>query len=194
MQHSIITQTALATLEKGINKLLMMDDAAIAQIASLEGNTITIYSTTPDYHFTIIPTVEGIFLSHTNDLPVDAELTAPATLLLQLLLTKNKEAFLRNTNVSMVGNTGLIYQFFRIMDNLSPNWEEELSQWFNPALLAVITQTIKSGNQQLKQGVAFIKSQLQQLFDNELVQPNDREHKTPFMVIMNSLEKRFKKS
>lgn len=192
--YSLIAQTALTTLEKGVNKLIMMDTQAIAQMAMLEGNTIAIYSSLPNYHFIIMPTSTGIFLTHANEFPIDAELTASPAVLLQLLLAKNKELFLRNTDLNMAGNTSLIYQFFKILDNLNPDWEHELSQWFSPDLLALTTKAIKSGNQQIKQRVIFLQSQLTQLFNNEAQPPNNKTHQSPLTVLMDSLEKRFKKS
>ncbi|AWM81007.1 hypothetical protein DKL61_11980 [Gammaproteobacteria bacterium ESL0073] len=192
--YSMITQTALTTLEKGVNKLIMMDAEATEQMATLEGKTIAIYSTTPRYCFVIIPTSAGIFLTQTNESPIDAELTASSAVLLQLLLAKNKEHFLRSTDLIMAGNTGLLYQFFKILDNLNPDWEHELSQWFSPDLLTVATQAIQSGNQQIKQSIAFVQSQLSQLFDNTTVQPNNKAHQTPLTALMDSLQKRFKKS
>lgn len=192
--YSMITQTALATLEKGINKLIMMDVEATQKIASLEGKVIAIYSTTPNYQFIIIPTSTGVFLTQTNESPIDAELTASSAVLLQLLLAKNKEHFLRNTNLIMAGNTSLLYRFFKILDNLNPNWEHELSQWFSPDLFVLATQAIQSGNQQIKQSIAFVQSQMSQLFDNVTAQPNNKAHQTPLTALMDSLERRFKKS
>lgn len=194
MYRSMITQTALATFEKGLNKLIMMDASAIEQTAALEGKTIALYSTLPNYHFVIIPTAEGVFLTHANDFSVDAEITAPATTLLQLLLTRKKEVFLRNTDLTMAGDTQLIYQFFKILDNLNPDWEHELSQWFNPALLGLVKQTILTGNQQIKQHFSFMQSQFNQFFNHQTTRTPNKEQQTPFTLLLDSLEKRFKKS
>lgn len=196
MANSLVTQAALASIEKGLNKLLTMDNTAIKQLAILEDKIIAIQSSSPTQTFFIIPTDNGLFLTNHCEFDADSKLTAPAPLLLQLLLAKNKQQFLKDSNLMIVGEASLLYQFFKIFDDLNPDWEYELSQWFGPAIAGLAIQSIKMGNTQLQTGFHLVQTQLAILFE-KATYPNlegDQKTQNPLTGLLGLLQKKFRQS
>ncbi|MFD1261018.1 ubiquinone biosynthesis accessory factor UbiJ [Entomomonas asaccharolytica] len=198
MAGSLATQAALATLEKGLNKLLHLDSSnlAIEQLAELEGKVIAIQSTLPSQTFFIIPTDNGLFLTDNCDFTVDSKLTASAPLLIQLLLTKDKQLFLKNSDLMIVGEASLLYQFFKIFDEINPDWQHELSQWFGPAIAGLAVQSVKLGNEQLQLGLSILQTQFT-TFVEKMTSLNLDEVKVaqnPVANILDLLQKKFGQS
>ncbi|UYZ85165.1 SCP2 sterol-binding domain-containing protein [Entomomonas sp. E2T0] len=198
MARSLVTQAALATVEKGLNKLLQLDssNSAIEKLAELEGKVIAIQSTTPSQTFFVMPTDNGLFLTDNCEFTVDSKLTAPAPLLIQLLLAKDKQLFLKNSDLMIVGEASLLYQFFKIFDDLNPDWEHELSQWFGPAIAGLAMQSVKLGNEQLQLGFSLLQTQLTS-FVEKMTTANlneDNTAKNPLANILGLLQKKFGQS
>lgn len=196
MASSLISQAALATIEKGLNKLLMMDSTALAQLAALEGKVIAIQSTMPNQSFFIIPTADGLFLTKQCDFTVDSKLTAAAPTLLQLFLAKDKQAFLKSNNLMIVGETSVISQFLRVFETLNPDWEYELSQWFGPAIAGLVVQSVKVGNEQLQLALNLMQSKLNSLMENSTSNgfATSDTSPNPLTDILGLLQKRFGRS
>ena len=187
------SQAYLVPIEKGLNKLIRMDNKATQQIAALDGAVIAIQSTGPDHTFFIIPTEDGIFITNQCDTSVDAKVTAPAPLLLQLLLAKNKQAMLKETDLMIVGQSSILYQFFNVFDTLNPDWEHELNQWLPRGVANTISQSVKFGQDQLQQAVSLIQSQLSRLFNSEeeINQTTNKKSDNPLTGIISSLQNKF---
>lgn len=192
---SLLSHTYLIPLEKGLNKLIRMDNKAVAQIAALDGSVIAIQSTSPNYTFFIIPTEDGLFLSSQCDTSIDAKLTAPAPLLLQLLLAKNKQAMLRESNIMIVGQSSILYQLFDVFDSLEPDWQNELKRWFPTNIANLLEQSVHFGQAQAKQTFSIIQSQFLDLFnsDVETKQTSDKTTENPLTGFITSLQNKLRR-
>lgn len=190
---SLLSQAYLIPLEKALNKLIKMDATATEQIAALDGAVIAIHSTSPQHSFFIMPIEDGVLLSNQCDMAVDVKLTAPAPLLLQLLLAKDKQAMLKDSNLMIVGQASILYQFVNVFDTLDPDWNQELQQWLPANLATLISQFVKLGQDQTKQAFSLIQAQLSRLFNNDIAphQTTDETLKNQLTDFMTSLQNKF---
>lgn len=195
MASSLAAQAILATAEKGLNKLLQLDPIALEQLAQLAGKVIAIHSTTPTYTFFIIFTEQGLYLCSENDATPNSRVTATTPLLFQWLLTKHKQNLIADSRLTLEGETDIVYAFCKLLDNLNPDWQYELSEWFGPAIASLMIESAKMGSQQLQVGFNFIQQQLSSFV--EKVTPtmgNQALPKNPFNDFLSLLQKKFGQS
>lgn len=196
MASSLISQAALSTIEKGLNKLLAMDNSALAQLTELEGKVIAIQSNMPNQSFFIMPTADGLFLTSQCDFTADSTLTAAAPTLLQLFFAKDKQGFLKSNNLVIEGETSVINQFLNVFETLNPDWEYQLSQWFGPAIAGLVVQSVKVGNDQLQLAINLIQSKVNDFMENKgsTSFANNDANSNPLTDILGLLQKRFGRS
>lgn len=194
MASSLFTQAIMDAVEKGFNKLLKMDAVATEQLATLEGKVLAIQSTAPSAMLYLTPTEQGIFLTTEYDIEADSKLIATTPLLLQLFLAREKEPLLENSEIMIVGEIAIILQFFKILEQLNPDWEYELSQWIGPMPASLIVQSLKTGAEQLHNGFNLIQNQLATFFSSTTSTMNNKDKimdTNPIVNVMDFFQKKF---
>lgn len=197
MNSPLLTQALLATAEMGLNRLLKTDSKAIIQLTHLATKVIAIQTsftaTDPLY---IIVTEHGVYLTVNSSQVADCKIIAPAPILLQLLLTTNKEDLLASSSIIIVGKTSLAFTLGRILDSLQPDWHYELSQWVGTVTASTIINSLKTGKEQLAVTINFIKHHMANIgtnihFSNEI----DKLAKAnPITDLLSLLKKPFRQS
>ena len=197
MNSQLLTQAFLATAEMGLNRLLKTDGKAIIQLTQLATKVIAIQTsftaTDPLY---VIVTEHGAYLTVHSSQVADCKIIAPAPILLQLLLTTNKEDLLASSSIIIVGKTSIAFTLGRILDSLQPDWHYELSQWVGTVTASTIINSLKAGKEQLAVTINFIKHHMSNIgtnihFSNEI----DKLAKTnPVTDLLSLLKKPFRQS
>lgn len=193
----ILTQAFLATAEEGVTRLLQTDSNAIIRLTLLIPKVIAIQSSTqPDYTLYITPTEQGVYLSTNTNLVADCKIIAPTFILLQLLLTTNKQNLLVNSNILIEGEKDLAFALCKILDDIHPDWYYELSQWFDPVVANTIINSLKASKEQLNMGINIVQQHMANLAGN-IPFINGRNKLTdvnPIIDVLSSLQKYFRQS
>ncbi len=128
----MLSAALLAGVERGLNRLLRLDGAALARLQRLAGRLIEIDCASPATRLFILPDGEGLRLALHWEGEADVRLRAPAASLARLALARDKSAVLHGPEVSIDGDTQLLLDFTAILQDLDLDWEHELAGWLGP--------------------------------------------------------------
>lgn len=122
----LLSQAALGSIERLINKALEYDPASRYRLSEMAGQVLAINVTSPEFTFYAMPEQDGIALMSHWDGEVDARLTG--SLLAFARLPFRDLSSLRDTGVSFVGKTNVVAGLSQVAKQLDIDWEEVLSQ------------------------------------------------------------------
>ena len=128
----MLIQALLAAAEQGLRQVLSLDSTALARLASLQGKVIAIDCPSPPLSLYLLPGNDGMRLASQWQAEADCTLKAPATRLLQLLLSADKTAVLHAEDVDLSGDSGVMLDLAEILQSLELDWEYQLSRWLGP--------------------------------------------------------------
>lgn len=196
MASTIVTQAMLATAEKGLNKLLQLDPLAFEQLAALAGKVIAIHSTVPAYTLFIIITEQGLSLHSENDVSPNSSISSTTPVLLQWLFSQQKLNFSADPRIILEGETDVVWAFSKLLDNLSPDWQYQLSEWFGPAPASFMIASAKMGSEQLQMGFSFFQQQIGNLVNQFSPDTIGKQAKPQqaFSDLLSLLQKKFGQS
>lgn len=147
----MLTQFALASAERAVNRVLSLDSTAQARLAPLAGKVIAIACSMPAFTVYLIPLETGIQLAKEWQAPADCTLSAPAKLLIKLVTRTDKSAVLHHPDVSLDGNSALLMELADILQSLELDWEYEVSRWLGPVPTALLSGHLRSRSRWLLQ-------------------------------------------
>jgi len=128
----MLIQALLAAAEQGLRQVLSLDSTALARLVSLQGKVIAIDCPSPPLSLYLLPGIDGLRLASQWQAEADCTLKAPATRLLQLLLSADKTAVLHAADVDLSGDSGVMLDLADILQSLELDWEYQLSRWLGP--------------------------------------------------------------
>jgi len=122
----------LAGVELGLNRVLAMDSTALPRLARLSGRVIAVECVAPNLQLYILPSASGLQLAAQWASEADCHLRAPAASLVRLATSKDKTSILHSPDVSLEGDSNVLLELARILQDLELDWEYELSRWLGP--------------------------------------------------------------
>lgn len=122
----------LASVERGLNAVLRLDSTALPRMAQLSGKVIAIECAAPALRVFILPSDAGLMLAHQWAGAVDCTLRAPAVSLVKLAFSQNKTAVLHSPNVELLGDSAVLLDLAKVLQDLELDWEYQLAKWLGP--------------------------------------------------------------
>ncbi len=162
MSLELLLSSGLSNTEIILNKALSLDPTSKNKLLPLQGKVFAIKCTKPFCLIFITILEEGIQLSSAAADDADVEISASASVLLKLLLAKNKDSIIRNENIQLKGDASSIQELQAILFDLNIDWEYHLSKVIGD----VPTQAINDGLNKLKASSAIVPQALQQISMN----------------------------
>jgi len=144
----------LASVERGLNRVLRLDSTALPRLARLEGKAIAIDCRQPAMRLFILPDEEGLMLAGHWEGEVDCTLSAPAGSLVQLALAEDKTAVLHGPQVQLHGDSAALLDLFGILQDLELDWEHELARWLGPVATALLAGHVRLRSRWTRDGLA----------------------------------------
>lgn len=134
----------LASIELGLNRVLVMDSTALPRLARLNGRVIAVECQSPAVQLFILADGQGIRLASQWEGDVACRLHASASKLLQLGLSADKTAILHSQDVSLEGDSAALLDLAAILQDLQLDWEYELSRWLGPVASQLLSSHLRS--------------------------------------------------
>jgi ubiquinone biosynthesis protein UbiJ len=157
----------IASVEHGLNRVLRMDSTALPRLARLQGKVIEVDCRSPAVQLFILPSDEGLMLASQWAAPPDCTLSAPAGSLLQLALSKNKTAVLHSPQVDLEGDSAVLIELVKVLQDLELDWEYELSKWLGPIATPLLSGHINLRARWARQGFASLSQNLSEYLAEE---------------------------
>ena len=134
----------LAGVELGLNRVLQMDSTALPRLARLSGKVIAVDGQSSLLQLFILPSATGLQLAANWQAPIDCQLSASPSSLLQLAMAKDKTAILHRPEISLSGDSGVLMELAAILQDLELDWEYELSRWLGPVASTLLAGHLRS--------------------------------------------------
>jgi ubiquinone biosynthesis protein UbiJ len=128
-------QLALATAESALNAALALDATAPARLAAFDGKVIALRTpegSSPALSLYLLPGRQGLTLAGQWEAEADCCLSAPASRLLELALSRNKSAVLHAADLKLSGDSSLLLKLAGVLDALELDFEGALAERFGP--------------------------------------------------------------
>ncbi|TLX64151.1 SCP2 domain-containing protein [Stutzerimonas nosocomialis] len=133
----------LASAETGLNRVLRMDSTALPRLGRLAGKVIEVRCSAPTLSLFILADEQGLRLASDWAAEPDCRLTAPASRLLQLAVSRNKTAVLHADDVTLEGDTHALTSLADVLQDLDLDWEYSLSQWLGPVGAQLVGSSLR---------------------------------------------------
>lgn len=150
----------LAGVETGLNRVLRLDGTALPRLHKLAGKVIAVHCQSPTMALFILPSGDGLQLAAQWQAPADCTLTAPASSLARLALSRDKTAVLHRPEVSLDGDSAVLLELAGILQNLELDWEYELSRWLGPLASPLLADHLRSRANWATDSAASLKQDL----------------------------------
>ena len=157
----------LASVERGLNRILRMDSTALPRLAALEGKVIAIDCVQPALQLYILPDEDGLMLAAHWESDADCTLRAPAGSLLQLATAKDKSAVLHSPQVELHGDSAVLLDLVAVLQDLELDWEYELARWLGPVPTALLAGHVRLRARWTRQGLARFSQNLSEYLAEE---------------------------
>ncbi len=157
----------LASVETGINRVLRLDSTALARLRPLTGKVIAVECASPALRLFILPSDEGLLLAANWAAEADCTLSAPASSLLRLALSKDKTSILHDPEVELEGDSHVLMALAAVLQDLELDWEYELSRWIGPVATALVGGHVRSRANWYQQGFASLNQNLAEYLSEE---------------------------
>lgn len=123
---AMITTAALAGLEKLINTALRYDPGTRNALGTLSGQVLAISLTAPSLTVYLTAREPGISLMGQWEGEVHTQLRGSLPALINL--ARSQRTSFADSGVEVIGNTALLIELQRLLNNLDIDWEEALSE------------------------------------------------------------------
>ncbi|WP_166358129.1 ubiquinone biosynthesis accessory factor UbiJ [Pseudomonas akapageensis] len=163
----MLLSALLASVEHGLNRVLRLDSTALPRLAALDGKVIAVDCRNPALQLFILPSDDGLMLASHWLNEADCTLRAPASSLLQLALSQDKTAVLHSPQVELEGDSGVLLDLVKVLQDLELDWEYELSRWLGPVATQLIAGHLRSRASWTRQGVASFNQNLSEYLAEE---------------------------
>jgi len=150
----------IASVEHGLNRVLRLDGTALPRLAHLHGKVIAVDCRNPRFALFILPSATGLMLAGHWAAEADCTLRAPASSLIQLALSKDKTAVLHSPQVELDGDSAVLLDLVKVLQDLELDWEYEVSQWLGPVATQMLSGHLRSRAGWTRQGLASVSQNL----------------------------------
>ena len=141
---SLLLRAALAGAESGLNRVLALDASARPRLAALAGRVIAVDCRAPALRLYLLPAGDGLRLAAHWEAPADCTLRAPASRLLQLAASRDKNAVLHAADVELEGHSGCLLDLAAILQDLELDWEGALADWLGPLGAVAVARPLQA--------------------------------------------------
>lgn len=149
----------LAGVEAGLNRVLRLDGTALPRLQTLSGKVIAVHCQNPALEIFILPSGDGLQLASQWHAPTDCTLTAPASSLARLALSREKTAILHRPEVSLDGDSAVLLQLAGILQDLELTGNTKL-RWLGPVATTLLAGHLRSRVNLASHGAASLKQNL----------------------------------
>ena len=157
----------LAGVEHGLNRVLRLDSTALPRLGHLHGKVIEVDCRDPALQLFILPSADGLLLAPSWSAVADCTLRAPASSLLQLALSKDKTAVLHSPQVDLSGDSAVLLDLVKVLQDLELDWEYELSRWLGPVGSHLVGGHVRSRANWSRRGLASLQENLGEYLSEE---------------------------
>ena len=123
----------LAEIEKHLNKLIALDEEALAELARLDGKIIQLNLLNTRACYYLAPGRHGVRVRLTCDGNVDVVISGTPTALISQVIRKS-DAGTSPADIEIRGDVAVAQEFQRILREMDVDWEEGLSHWFGDGI------------------------------------------------------------
>lgn len=150
----------LASVEHGLNRVLRLDSTALPRLGRLAGKVIAIDSRQPAFKLYLLPDEQGLMLALHWEGAVDCTLSAPASSLVQLAVARDKNAVLHRPDVQLYGDSAVLLDLVKVLQDLDLDWEFALQGWLGPVPTALLAGHLRQRAGWTREGLTRLQQTL----------------------------------
>lgn len=151
----------LAGIDSGFNALLKLDPVSRKRLATLSGQVLAIHAREPDFSLHLVFIEGGIQLASDWQGTADCSLSATASELWQLAISKDKAAALHQPSLSIDGDNNLLVLLSEVLQDMDIDWEFQLHQWLGPVATSLIAGHLRLRYRWTSAGLLSLHQRLQ---------------------------------
>ncbi len=178
---SLVPQLICATLEKVLHKVVAMDAASPALLQKVQGKQLALQLQELPWRFVLSATSESLLLNQHNE-KVDCVISTDLATLQKLNDPSQLTRLIKQDKLHIDGDLQVAQQFSSLLQQLDPDWEQQLSAWLGDALAHKVAVAIK----QLQ---LYIQTQLRQLERASVELAQDELALSPTQAEMNQFSR-----
>jgi ubiquinone biosynthesis protein UbiJ len=178
---SLVPQLICATLEKVLHKVVAMDPASPVLLQKVQGKQLALQLQELPWRFVLSATSETLLLNQHNE-KVDCVIATDLATLQKLNDPSQLTRLIKQDKLQIDGDLQVAQQFSSLLQQLDPDWEQQLSLWLGDALAHKVATAIE----QLQ---GYIQAQLQQLEQATTELAQDELSLSPTQAEMNQFSR-----
>jgi ubiquinone biosynthesis protein UbiJ len=167
MAFELFQTALLMPAELALNSLLKLDAATPSRLQNLQGKTLAVHVTQPQFVIYLSITHQGLHLSPLFEGEPDASLHGSIPALLRLLSKGNGITSLHASNVELRGNTSFVQQLQNLLLDLDIDWEFQFSRIIGNLPTSVLSSGFNQAADFAKQSSSRFKQNLQDYLAEE---------------------------
>ncbi len=178
---SLVPQLICATLEKVLHKVVAMDPASPALLQKVQGKQLALQLQELPWRFVLSGTAQTLLLNQHHE-KVDCVTTTDLATLQKLNDPSQLTRLIKQDKLQIDGDLQVAQQFSSLLQQLDPDWQQQLSGWLGDALAHKVATAIK----QLQ---LYIQTQLQQTEQAAVELAQDELALSPTQAEMNQFSR-----
>ncbi|MFZ2288286.1 MAG: SCP2 sterol-binding domain-containing protein [Halopseudomonas yangmingensis] len=138
----MLSQALLAAVERSLAAALRRDPLTAHRLGELQGSRLLVKVSDSNLSLLLLPDAEGIQLL-AGEHEADCSLHAPASVLLQLLVSREPQALLKHPELQLQGDSQLLVRLQQIVADLRLDGEAELERWVGPVAAHALASPLR---------------------------------------------------
>lgn len=164
---NLVPQLLCAAFEQVMKKLLAMDPQAKKLLHQVQGKQLALELKELPWRFVLSASEQGLLLNQHQE-PADCEISTDLATARQLSEPSQLTSLIKQDKLSIQGDLQVAQKFSQLLQQLNPDWQQELSTWVGDALAHKIAVGLKHFQALLKEKLVQLEQQSIALMQDEL--------------------------
>lgn len=186
---NLLPQLICAAFEKALQKLLAMDPAAERLLSSVQGKQLAVKLTELPWRFVLSASEHQLLLNQHQE-PADCEICTALATARQLSDPSQLTRLIKQDKLCIQGDLQVAQKFSQVLQQLDPDWQQELSVWLGDALAHKLATALTQVQQLLQHKLAQLQQQSVELLQDELQTSPSRAEYQQFQQNLTAVQTR----
>ncbi|WP_337841737.1 SCP2 sterol-binding domain-containing protein [Rheinheimera sp.] len=186
---NLLPQLLCAAFEKVLQKLLAMDPTSVQLLAPVQGKQLALQLKELPWRFVLSASERQLLLNQHLE-QADCEISTDLTTVRQLADPSQLTRLIKQDKLSIQGDLQVAQKFSQVLQQLDPDWQQELSVWLGDALAHKLATALRQVQQLLLHKLAELQQQSVELLQDELQSTPSRAEFQQFQLSLTSVQTR----
>jgi len=185
----LLPQLLCASLEKVLNKLMAMDPASGQLLVAVQGKQLAVQLQELPWRFVLTGAEQSLLINQHQE-SVDCAIVTDIATVRQLSDPSQLTRLIKQGKLEIDGDLHVAQKFSALLQQLDPDWQQELSAWLGDALAHKVAVAFKQTHLLIRQKLLLLEQQTVELLQDELDLSPSREEFQHFSRDLTQLQTR----